>query len=322
MNKKSFSISPSPNVIDVLSSAGYSLNYAIADIIDNSIYAGAKNILVFFDVSTSNPFIYILDDGKGMNIDDLKKAAVPGYTDPNADRDVNDLGRFSVGLKSAAHSFSNDLVIVSKKEKEDKCIIQIDFDYIKNKKEWTAFILNNFDHSYLLKDNGTLVFCDRLNCIESNIDFNTLCTKIDNLETALSHISWKYIENGLNIELGTSYSNQRRKVKGWNPFFLEENKGTKKIYSESIPYKNEKIGIISYILPTYGNLSPNDQRLMRGKGLNDQQGFYVYRNNRLIQEGGWLDLPDMNLDDKCSYARIEMNIPASPVLQHLDSRNR
>ena len=50
---------------------------------------------------------------------------------------------------------------------------------------------------------------------------------------------------------------------------------------------------------------------MNGKGLIDQEGFYIYRNKRLIKEGGWLGLDKLGLDDKCKYARIEVNIPSA-----------
>ena len=47
---------------------------------------------------------------------------------------------------------------------------------------------------------------------------------------------------------------------------------------------------------------------MLGRGLIEQQGFYIYRNKRLIQEGGWLSLPNISADPKCVYARIEVKI--------------
>lgn len=50
---------------------------------------------------------------------------------------------------------------------------------------------------------------------------------------------------------------------------------------------------------------------MEGNGLIDQEGFYVYRNKRLIKEGGWLSLKKMGLDDKCKYARIDIEIPSA-----------
>jgi hypothetical protein len=66
----------------------------------------------------------------------------------------------------------------------------------------------------------------------------------------------------------------------------------------------------AYILPVFNNLSPLDQEYMAGNGLLEQEGFYIYRNDRLIQEGGWLNLENIKLSPKSQYARIEVKITA------------
>ena len=73
---------------------GYDLSTAIADLIDNSITAGATNIHVDYDWNDGNPWILITDDGKGMNESELKKAMKPGSQSPQDERDAGDLGRF------------------------------------------------------------------------------------------------------------------------------------------------------------------------------------------------------------------------------------
>ena len=74
-NKKTFNINPGTGIMDVLGHTGYSFNEAIADILDNSISSGASTIDIYFSFKENNEFLYILDNGNGMNFDELKSAA-------------------------------------------------------------------------------------------------------------------------------------------------------------------------------------------------------------------------------------------------------
>lgn len=60
---------PSPDILmNSLRSIGYSFKTAVADIIDNSISADAKNIWIDFpSYSSDNLYITILDDAIGMD---------------------------------------------------------------------------------------------------------------------------------------------------------------------------------------------------------------------------------------------------------------
>ena len=97
---KSFTINPSTNMMDVLGFSGYTFNSAIADIIDNSISAHAKNITVYFKIEDDIVSVFILDDGDGMNLDKLHQCMVPAYKDLNDIRSDDDLGRYSLGLST------------------------------------------------------------------------------------------------------------------------------------------------------------------------------------------------------------------------------
>jgi len=294
-------------MLDVLGHAGYTFAFAIADLIDNSISAQAKNINIFINTQTANPYIYILDDGLGMTLEQLKNAAILGYRDISYERNGFDLGRYSTGLKSATKSFADNLYVSSKRKNDSTHTVQIDYKHIRQTQKWEAFVTNEFEYSNLIEEQGTLVFCDSLR-IKGDI-----YSKLEHLESSLSHIFSKYIQyEDLNISIQTSLSTKNKKsIKYWNPFELIENKSTRLIHQETFKYKKGTISIKSYILPVYNNLSPIDQTYMEGKGLMEQQGFYIYRNKRLIQESGWLGLPGLKLDNKSQYARIEVDITSN-----------
>lgn len=304
-----FSISPGTGMIDVLGHSGYTFNYAIADLIDNCISAHAKNIDLYFDLSSEKPYLYILDDGIGMSLEDLKNAAIIGYKDIDSTRSVDDLGRYSTGLKSATRSFCDDIFISSKKEGCEANTIEIDYAHITESKKWEAFIVESPDFESRLKNHGTIVVCNKLHFID-NVSLNkTAFEKIESLEKSISHIFGKFLlsnEISITVQVKGSIPNA---IKGWNPFGLIENKSTKVVYNNIVKYKNESLKFKAYILPAFSNLSKVDQQYMFGSGLLDQEGFYIYRNKRLIKEGGWLGLD--NLDDKSKYARIEVEIPSA-----------
>lgn len=307
-----FSISPSTNVMDVLGSAGYTFETAIEDIVDNSISANARNINIHIDFSNKeHPFLYILDDGIGMSLDEIKSAAIIGDKSISDTRESNQLGRYSTGLKSAANYLSNKLYICSKKKNQSTNTIKIDFKYIRENKEWSAFIENNYKLSNLIGNQGTLIVCDDLKKPGDKYGQQIYFDVLDGLINSLGHVYFKFIQNK-DIKIFVTTNKNKSKpieVKGWNPFFLPNNKSTKCINEEEIHYLNSVINVKSYILPTFDSLNVEDQNYFRGKGFLEQEGFYIYRANRLIYEGGWLNLKNISLNDKARYARVEIDIP-------------
>src|SRR5690349_3391180 len=111
-------------------SFGYSVQTAIADIIDNSITARAKNIWINYVWDGSKSYLSILDDGLGMDLIELIDAMTPGSKNPQDNRESHDLGRFGLGLKTASFSQCRRLTVVSKKK--DTILIKRcwDLDYV------------------------------------------------------------------------------------------------------------------------------------------------------------------------------------------------
>ena len=104
-----------PLLIESMRSLGYSFDTAIADLIDNSVSAEAKNINILLDPSES-PQLIIFDDGHGMDAATLEEALRFGSRGPSEVRGEHDLGRFGLGLKSASLSQCRRLIIVSKQK--------------------------------------------------------------------------------------------------------------------------------------------------------------------------------------------------------------
>ncbi len=307
--KETFEIPPSTNIIDVLGSSGYTLETALADIVDNSISAGADSISISFDVNDlGNARVIIADNGTGMSLDDLKNAAIIANVSKNAKRDEFDLGRYSLGLKSASMSFCNKLYVISKREGNDPNSICIDFAYILRENKWSASVVEKPEYENKLKDSGTIVLWEDLKFVDADtFSRKQLNQKLFSIETHLSHTFSDYIMNkNLKIKM------EKDMIEAWDPFMLHLD-SVKCLDVDPISYKGSKIEIKPYILPVYSSLPAKEQLRMKGRGMSEQQGFYIYRNGRLINEGGWLNLPGMTVDNKSQYARIRVDIAS-----HLD----
>lgn len=126
---------PDPNLLESMRSFGYSLNTAAADIIDNSISAGAHTIRILFSGTQPNPYIAIVDDGSGMDCETAQKAMQLAGTGTTLSRNENDLGRFGLGLKTASFSQARQLTVVSK-QRAEITTLRWDLDTVAQSQQW------------------------------------------------------------------------------------------------------------------------------------------------------------------------------------------
>lgn len=124
------------SMIETFRAIGYSVETAIADIIDNSITAGAKNIWIDYDWKGSNTTLSILDDGTGMNNEQLIQAMRPGSKNPLEERNRDDLGRFGLGLKTASFSQSRKFTVFAKARGYKPVFWTWDLDFVNYTKSW------------------------------------------------------------------------------------------------------------------------------------------------------------------------------------------
>ncbi|WP_199898121.1 ATP-binding protein [Marinilabilia salmonicolor] len=103
-------------MINTFRAFGYNLQTAIADIIDNSISAEAGNIWVNYEWKGAESWVSIIDDGVGMDSNTLVSAMTPGCKDPNDEREITDLGRFGLGLKTSSFSQCKTLTVATKRQ--------------------------------------------------------------------------------------------------------------------------------------------------------------------------------------------------------------
>lgn len=299
------------SMIETFRAIGYNLETAIADIIDNSISAGAKNIYINRIWKGGESIITIKDDGCGMNGNDIVRALRPGSQNPLQNREETDLGRFGLGLKTASFSQCRKLSVLSKKKDYVPVYWSWDLDYVEKVNEWNLikWIPEGYDHELDSQESGTLVIwtdLDRilpLNTLES--DENAHRKFSSSLNRVREHISMTFHRFIEKKQIKIFWCDEE--ILPWNPFipFPKEN------YTNTPQPEEMLVGggsIKGYVLPHKSRVSESAYKA--GEGMNGypaQQGFYVYRGERLLLAGDWLGL--FRKEEHYKLVRIQIDLP-------------
>ncbi len=302
-----------PTLIESTRAIGYTLEAAIADIVDNSISALASCIDIFF-FPIGNSYIAILDNGCGMDADALETAMRYGSQNPNERREENDLGRFGLGLKTASLSQCRTLTVVSKQGHsiEARCW---DIDHVIEANDWSLLILDSEEEFNAIPEieelrklkSGTLVVWQNLDRLKvGTLDFNrSMGKKMDDVRNHLSLVFHRYICGEPGIKKMMLRMNNVP-VPYADPFLSKRN--TQVMSDEVMNINGSKVVIRPYILPHISNLTSDEIATLGGKeGLRKSQGFYVYRNKRLLVWGTWFRM--MRQAELSKLVRVQVDIP-------------
>lgn len=300
------------SMIETFRAIGYSVESAIADLLDNSISAGAKNIWIDYNWKGEDTSISIIDDGDGMTNEVLINAMRPGSRNPLDIREDKDLGRFGLGLKTASFSQCKKFSVISKTKDGDPSFWCWDLEFVKNvAKTWT--LINYYpDKSIFQKINnsvkGTAVIwwdIDRMTkgtSSESPEAMDKFMRTMDGVKKHLSMVFHRFMNEGLRIIF------MGREIEAWDPFMI----GVGGLQLKADVYlNNRKILIKGFILPHRSKLTTEQYNY--GKGVKDSwtahQGFYVYRNKRLLVAGDWLGLGGFKKEVHYDLCRILIDLP-------------
>ena len=295
---------------------GYSLETAVADIIDNSITAGANRVDVLCDLSLDQPTLSIVDNGCGMSELDLVLAMRHGGKGPQACRSANDLGRFGLGLKTASFSQCRQLTVVSR-TKGETAAAEWDLDSVTAGDSWTISIhdsgeINEIPHVDLLADQGTLVVWRKLDRLFEDEQGHSRA-EIVNSKLALmrDHLSLVF-HRFLSGEVGQKkliIAVNGHKLKPFDPF-CTTNKGTQKLPADKIKVGGHPVEIRPFILPHHSKLTQREYDFYKSRSdFISNQGAYVYRNGRLMAWGDWFRLVPKG--EATKLGRIQIDFPSA-----------
>ena len=302
-------------VSESLRALGYSPQSALADLIDNSITAGATGIWIELEWDGANSFTTILDDGRGMSTDELTDAMRAGSQSPLEVRTPADLGRFGLGLKTASFSQCRRMTVRSKTASGSDTVRAWDLDYVNATREWR--LLRGAAPGSELRLSpidpvgcGTIVLwevMDRLvgdTATEDQRAHRRFLNVVDEVASHVSMVFHRFLTSGLKIFLNG------QQLQPWDPF-LANNPATQRLGEERLWLQEAEITARPFVLPHVSHLDNATHQTAGGpRGWNAQQGFYVYRAGRLLVAGDWLGL-GFQKEPHMSLARIQLDIPNS-----------
>ena len=300
--------SPNPEfLIKSIAEQGYSFETSLADLMDNSISANANRIEVMVDME-SEPFcLFLADNGKGMNEKELRENMQFPSSSPDQKRDVKDLGRFGLGLKTASFSQTRNFTVLSRRKGGGKFHGRTwDVNYLREH-GW-KIIVNTEDeiNSLLAKhqkisseclnafddmEANTVVIWNGLYKFESylNDDNKEIALKKEITEITTDYLSLVFhrfmerTKDPLQIRINNS------RIKAFNPF-PEDEKDFRPIEFKQTKFRADVIKIEGFVLPSRC-ISESKKGISKWttkqRGLMDMEGIYVYRADRVILFGGW-----------------------------------
>jgi hypothetical protein len=302
-----------PTLIESTRAIGYTSEAAIADIVDNSVSAFASFVDIFF-FPIGDAYIAILDDGTGMAPDKLDTAMRYGSQSPNEERATNDLGRFGLGLKTASLSQCRTLTVVTKQNDQIEGR-RWDIDHVVSERDWSLLVLetdgefNSIPRIEELKKlrSGTLVVWQNLDrLMVGEIDYaRSLTKKMDEVRTHLSLVFHRYIRGEAGLKRVAIRMNNTV-IEPADPFLSKRH--TQVMADEVLEIDGAKVVVAAYMLPHFSTLTSDELAALGGKdGLRKRQGFYIYRNKRLLIWGTWFRM--IPQDELSKLARVQVDIP-------------
>ena len=303
-------------LIESMRNVGYSMETAVADIVDNSITAGAKQVSILHECNNDSPRIAIIDDGQGMNSEELVEAMRHGGSfGPSEERSEEDMGRFGLGLKTASFSQCRKVSVISRK-KGNIAAACWDLDQLGN--SWSLLIpsedeIKSFPWvTHVPSEQGTMVLWEQMDRIakrslsKHNIQDHFL-ERVEAVRGHLGLVFHRFIE-----EMGKKpllkISINKIPVEPYDPYFRGYT-ATQPLETEIISIQHHDITVRPYIIPHYSKLRAADKNDLKDKGgAAGTQGFYVYRNRRLLAWGNWFRLRRAKTEAS-GLARVMIDIP-------------
>ena len=306
-------------LIEALRDTGYSLETALADLVDNSIAANATWVNVVLEYREGTPLVMIQDNGDGMSEAQLSDAMAYGSSE-RADAETS-LGKFGLGLKTASSSQARRFTAFSVTS-EGEVSATWDLDHVAKTDSWDLL----WDHPHQNE------ICELIKEIPPNSSSNNqgtgtviLWESVDRVikeyrdpEGSAARKKWQSIVNNLTFHLSMTFGEfigledyegdvrqpvlicvNGEPIDYWDPFvrWSEETRVIdRRMYNILDEETNQQIGsfsLITYVIPHHSQLTKTERRkAIVGMGQNavNYQGIYAYRHGRLLAAGDWFRL--------------------------------
>lgn len=309
---------------------GYDFVAALADLVDNSIAAGATKVDVELVFAGRSSYVLIADDGAGMTEGQLHEALRFGT---RREYELGDLGRYGLGLKTASISQCRRLTVVSRRSRSRRRLAMksLDMDHIAAADRWEVVDPPDDSAAYrsldwLNEGPGTVVLWEHLDRVmpDNRSEGGWARRRFEQLAQRareyLGMVFHRFLEREAVRPLPLTVTVNSEKVAPWNPFApLEEHRAVlpTQRYEVSVGSLHGDVRLDRFLLPPRDLFSsPAEfERLSGPLKWNRQQGLYIYRCDRLIQGGGWCGLRSADEHTKLARAALHFQTDLDPVFQ-------
>ena len=318
---KSATITPSAaRLTELLRDIGYDFPSAVADIVDNSVMAGAAHVDVTIEFAGKESYVVISDDGEGMTGNGLIEALRYGS---RRSYGRSDLGRYGLGLKTASMSQCKSVSVLSCRHAAPGIVStgMLDLDLINEWDDWLIFepaaasvIEKSMER--LTSEPGTIVIWRKLDRVlpENRPDGGWARRRLDSLATKTSEhlgiVFHRYLEGTAGSGLVITVNGH--KVEPWNPFAPSEattNELPMQRFELVVGDVSGTVTLRRFVLPARDEFSSTEEFERHSGPLNwnRQQGIYIYRAGRLVQWGGWNGIRGIDEHTKLARASLEFD---------------
>jgi hypothetical protein len=318
-------VPPNPTrMVMGMSRLSYEFDQAIADLVDNSIAAGASKVDIQIEQRLGgNVYVHVADNGIGITEDELPRAIQYGAPDRN---DASSLGVYGFGLKTACQSFTSKFSVVSRATGHttvnmltfDESVIRTHDDFLFPISEASAKFASTLEE-VAAQGSGTLIVIENADRILTSADsgnprkmqaFLSAPNK-GKIPRTMRHLR-KTFQRFLDAD-DTRVPTVKISLNGedllpWDPFCsMEGNFLEHEWLSPELKTKSGKSGHVvmrGYILPT--QVEFNDKELYKDAEVSPStHGVYVYRENRLIEQATYFNL--FKKDTHMANLRVEFS---------------
>jgi hypothetical protein len=306
-----------PLLMQSLRAVGYTVQAALADLIDNSIAAGAKTIEIDVDAS-GQQYVATVDDGCGMGESTLIASMRFGSRDPRDARSGTDLGRFGLGLKTASLSQCRRFTVASIQDGL-LSIARWDLDECERRGTWwlerpqPPDVPTEVLDALHRKAHGTAVIWEKLDRLTAasgdtaRVVDRLMGDVADHLALAFHRFLSGEIVGPFSILLNG------RPLPQLDPFLAGHVRG-QTLHAETFSVEGQDVSVSPFVLPFPSRLKPRELDRAGGReALKTGHGFYVYRGGRLVVPGGWFRI--VPADELIRLARVRVDVPVA--LDHI-----
>lgn len=313
---------PDPSrLIFGLRDTGYDFNTAAADIVDNSIAAGATEINVeVVLLQDGRKFVFFGDNGTGMTREQLFDAM--RYGAPKR-ANLKSLGKFGLGLKTASSSLCLKFSLISRHAPGMPLQkLSWDLDHVEAKNRWEMLkepVTSQEQHYFdeLCGETGTLVAwskCDRLLSKDYEQpggaqEKKAVANRVAKLKEHVALVFHRYLDPAESEYTNIVIRVNGEPVQSWNPFYPEKSEQVLPDHARKLSIQLEDgsthfARMSAWILPHSKDMTPEENAL--AKISSRAQGFYIHREGRVIHHGGWLGVFRSD-DPHYSLFRVEFD---------------